>query len=54
MTSFSGTFDWKPVEFLFTASARDYPLTLQARLGISGGIVSGTVWFDDIRIEEIQ
>jgi hypothetical protein len=46
----TGTFDWTKVQLTFRAPLSGI-VTLGCRLGFYGGIINGTAWFDDLRIE---
>jgi hypothetical protein len=49
----TGTFDWTPVQFTFTAP-RSGAVTVGCRLGYYGSTATGTVWFDDITLTPVN
>jgi WD40 repeat protein/predicted Ser/Thr protein kinase len=50
----AGTSDWKYVVVEFTTTEVEKTVTLGCRLGLQGQVLSGTAWFDDLRLEKTE
>ncbi len=52
--SLNGTSDWLPVELNFLTHSNQTEVKIGARLGMWGNTVTGTVWFDDLSLVELD
>ena len=50
----SATSDWKQVSLEFTATEVETVVSPGFRFGLEGQQISGTAWFDDMKLEKIE
>jgi hypothetical protein len=50
----SATGDWKQVTLEFTTLEYETTISLGCRLGFEGQQVTGTAWFDDLKLEKVE
>ena len=50
----SATTDWKQVTFEFTTTETETTVSPGFRLGLEGQPISGTAWFDDLKLEKVD
>ena len=50
----SATTDWKQVTLEFTTTETETPVSPGFRLGLEGQQISGTAWFDDLKLEKVE
>lgn len=50
----SATTDWKQVTLEFTTTETETTVSPGFRLGLEGQQISGTAWFDDLKLEKVE
>ena len=50
----SATTDWKQVTLEFTTTEAETVVSPGFRFGLEGQLISGTAWFDDMKLEKIE
>lgn len=50
----SATTDWKQVALEFTTTESETTLSPGFRFGLEGQQITGTAWFDDLKLEKVE